>query len=274
MQLWQWLEESEQLLPHIESASLDARLLAEFVTGISLTRQHWDNPSLSESVLQTLNALRRRRQTGEPIAYLLGQQPFYSLDLTVNAHTLIPRPETEELVDQALAILPDTPAVIADLGTGSGAIALALARFRSDCRIIALDRSLQALQVAKQNAQRYGLEVGFVCADWLSPLALNGFDLIVSNPPYIDENDPHLGALTYEPQSALVSADGGYRDLYYLIEHSAAYLQPGGYLLLEHGNQQAEQLRKRAKEQGEWEAIITLRDYSGWERMTQMRRKG
>lgn len=191
--------------------------------------------------------LLQRRLAGEPVAYLLGRRGFWTLDLAVSPDTLIPRPETERLVELALERLPeDTPLRVADLGTGSGAIALALARERPQARVLATDMSAGALAVASGNARAHGLDnVAFREGSWHAPLAGERFDLIASNPPYIASGDPHLarGDLRFEPASALASGDDGLDDIRVIIEGAQAHLLPGGWLLLEHGWDQGGAIR-------------------------------
>ncbi len=191
--------------------------------------------------------LLQRRLAGEPVAYLLGRRGFWTLDLAVSPDTLIPRPETERLVELALERLPEnTPLRVADLGTGSGAIALALASERPQARVLATDMSAGALAVASGNARTHGLDnVAFREGSWHVPLAGERFDLIASNPPYIASGDPHLvrGDLRFEPASALASGDDGLDDIRVIIEGAQSHLLPGGWLLLEHGWDQGEAIR-------------------------------
>lgn len=272
MNLWQWLECAAAQLPEKESALLEARLFAERVLNIAPVRQRYRNPELTVPQIAQLNALLLRRARGEPFAYILGNQPFYHLDLKVSPAVLIPRPETEQLVDAALAKIPPQDCYrVIDLGTGSGAIALAIAAERPHCRVLAVDKSWDALRVAQENARHLQLaNVHFVLSDWLTAIADARADMIVSNPPYIDAHDEHLAALAYEPQIALVSPEHGYADLLHLIAHAGRCLRPNGWLLLEHGNQQAQKLRAFAAEQSGWQHIHSLRDYAGWERITCM----
>jgi release factor glutamine methyltransferase len=192
-------------------------------------------------------ALLQRRLVGEPVAYLLGHRGFWTLDLAVTPATLIPRPETERLVELALERLPpDRPVRVADLGTGSGAIALALASERPHAQVLATDLSAAALAVATANAARLGLgRVGFRQGAWFEPLAGERFDLIASNPPYIADSDPHLtrGDLRFEPATALASGHDGLDDIRTIIADAPAHLLPGGWLLLEHGWDQGKAIR-------------------------------
>ena len=192
-------------------------------------------------------ALVERRAQGEPVAYLTGTQGFWSLELAVTPATLIPRPETERLVELALERLPAGVAVrVADLGTGSGAIALAIARERPQAQVIATDASAAALEVARANAERNRVRnVQFRQGDWLAPLAGERFDLIASNPPYIADGDPHLSAgdLRFEPPTALSSGADGLDAIRVIVRDARAMLQPGGWLLLEHGWDQGDAVR-------------------------------
>lgn len=272
MRLQQWLCLAAEQLCQSETARFDAHLIAGIVTGYDSGKLRFADTPLKENTLEHLNRLLARRRAGEPMAYLIGTQPFYGLDLRVTRKTLIPRPETEQLVDAALAQLPAVPASIADPGTGSGAIALAVASRRPDCLVIASDTSLPALHVARDNAAELGItNVRFIHANWLGGFALQQFDLIVSNPPYIAPGDNCLPRLVYEPQNALVSAEDGYRDLKHLIGGAFPHLKRGGWLLVEHGATQGQQLRDYAAAQACWTSITTLRDYSGNERITLMR---
>lgn len=203
---------------------------------------HGDDP-LDPTVRERFGALVGRRQAGEPVAYLVGRRGFWTLDLAVTPATLIPRPETELLVEQALERLaPDRPVQVADLGTGSGAIALAIASERPLARVLATDRSEGALAVARRNAEATGLDgrVGFRCGDWFAPLAGERFHLIASNPPYIAEGDPHLGQgdLRHEPATALASGPDGLDAIRAIVACAPRHLLPGGWLLLEHGHDQ------------------------------------
>lgn len=192
-------------------------------------------------------ALLARRAAGEPVAYLTGTQGFWSLDLRVTPATLIPRPETERLVELSLARLPaDAPCRVADLGTGSGAIALAIARERPMAAVVATDASKAALAVAVANAQRNGIDnTWFRRGDWCEALGRERFDVIASNPPYIALGDPHLdqGDLRHEPPDALASGDDGLDAIRRIVRDAPAHLAPAGWLLLEHGWDQGQAVR-------------------------------
>jgi len=174
----------------------------------------------------------RRRRAGEPVAYILGRKEFYSLELSVNPAVLIPRPETELLVDLALEL---RPASVLDLGTGSGAVALAIKRHLPGARVVAVDASAAALVVARRNAVKLNLDVDSRHGQWFEPVAGERFDLIVSNPPYVAEGDPHLPGLQHEPAVALVSGPDGLNAIREITLAAGLFLQPGGWLLLEHG---------------------------------------
>lgn len=210
-------------------------------------------------------ALCERRAAGEPLAYLTGRQAFYGLELHVDARVLVPRPDTETLVDWALEILRSTtePAVL-DLGTGSGAIALALKHECPAARVSALDASPGALEVAACNALRLNLEVEFAAGSWLDGVS-SPYDLIVSNPPYIAVGDPHLPTLTHEPAQALVSGPDGLDDVRSIIGAAPASLLPGGWLLLEHGYDQATSVRALLAGAG-FTDVHSRRDLAGIER--------
>ncbi|MFX4312046.1 peptide chain release factor N(5)-glutamine methyltransferase, partial [Enterobacter sp. 63] len=211
-----------------------------------------------------------RRKTGEPVAHLVGEREFWSLPLYVSAATLIPRPDTECLVEQALARLPATRCCILDLGTGTGAIAMALASERPDCDVTAVDVMPDAVALAQRNQQRLGLSnVTVLQSSWFSALANRTFAMIVSNPPYIDEHDPHLaqGDVRFEPLTALVAANEGLADLDHIVSTSRQHLLPGGWLLVEHGWTQGEAVRALFTAAG-YTAVETCRDYGGNDRLT------
>ena len=216
-------------------------------------------------------ALIARREAGEPVAYLTGMQGFWTLDLEVSPATLIPRPETELLVELALArILVDAASRIADLGTGSGAIALAIAKERLQATVIATDASTAALEVARRNATRNGItNVEFREGDWLAPLAGETFDLIASNPPYIAEGDPHLdrGDLRFEPPTALSSGEDGLDAIRSIVRDAPARLAPGGWLLLEHGWDQGALVRALLEAAG-FIDVETAHDLEGRDRIS------
>lgn len=209
-------------------------------------------------------AALRRLASGEPLAHLTGWQPFHGLLLQVTPATLIPRPDTETLVDWALELLagmPGEPAV-ADLGTGSGAIALAIKAACPRARVTAVDFSAEALAVARANGERLGLPVDWRHGSWFQPLAGQRFDLVVSNPPYIAGDDPHLPALRHEPITALTPGGDGLADLTSLIDAAPQHLAPGGWLLLEHGWDQADAVAQQLLQRG-FTAVGLRRDLGG-----------
>jgi release factor glutamine methyltransferase len=233
---------------------LDAQLLLLHALGKAQTERAWllahDTDPLDDAVWIAYSQLLERRKAGEPVAYLVGEKEFHGLSLRVDARALVPRPDTETLVEWALQCLEgrEAPRVL-DLGTGSGAIALAIQYARRDAAITAVDASADALAVARANAQGLGLPVRFMQADWLAGADAD-YDLIVSNPPYIARGDPHLAALRHEPMSALVSGGDGLDDLRRIIDAAPAHLRDGGWLLLEHGHDQAGAVRRRLSQRG------------------------
>jgi release factor glutamine methyltransferase len=253
---------------------LDAELLLARATGFTRTQLlAADDRALPAAAAATFEAWITRRAGGEPYAYLTGERGFWTLDLAVTPDVLVPRPETELLVERCLAALPAGGARVADLGTGSGAIALALASERPRWTIIATDASPAALAVAAGNARRLGLaNVEFRHGSWCTALhASERFDAIVSNPPYIAGDDPALPALRFEPRAALVAGDDGYADLLAIADGAAAHLLPGGRLLLEHGAAQAARLRGELVARG-YARVVCHPDLAGRDRVTEASR--
>ena len=233
---------------------IDAQMLLLHVLGRAGADRAWllahDTDAIEPAAHAQFIALCQRRAAGEPVAYLTGRKEFYGLALQVDARVLDPRPDTETLVDWALHVIAQLPSPrIADLGTGSGAIALALQSQRPTAQVLAVDASEGALAVAQANAQRLGLPVRFQHGNWLDGIT-GLFDAIVSNPPYIPAHDPHLAALTHEPLQALASGADGLDDLRTLIAQAPEHLAPGGWLLLEHGHDQANAVRALLQAQG------------------------
>ena len=244
----------------------EARAEAEILLAHALGRDrswlyaHADEACDAQSRARFEELLEQRRR-GVPVAHLLGWREFWSLPLAVTADTLVPRPETECLVELALLrVAPGAPAEVLDLGTGSGAIVLALARERPQARLTAVDRDDRALDVAARNAQALGASrVEFLHGDWFAPVANRSFDLIVANPPYLAEDDPHLqrGDLRFEPRHALASGADGLDDLRAIIAQAPTHLRAGAWLLLEHGFEQGPAVRELLERSG-------LRDVASW----------
>jgi len=266
-----------QALRHALSAgleSLDAQLIVGHVLGRS---RAWliahDGDALSADDAQRIAALVARRAAGEPLAYLEGDKAFFGLNLRVTPDVLIPRPDTETLVTWALDVLPaDRPCRVADLGTGSGAIALSIATHRPLAEVWAVDFSAPALAVAQGNAQALGLgHVRFAQGSWLAPLAGQRFDLIVSNPPYIAEGDPHLPALRFEPITALTAGADGLSDLRQIVAAAGGHMHGNvrgcAHLLLEHGHDQAAAVGALLREAG-FTDVSTRFDFGGQARCT------
>lgn len=262
-------EAQRQLCLAAESTSQDeARLEAEILLAHSLNQTRtflrtWPERELSIEQSEQFQTLLKRRLHGEPIAYLIGERGFWDMDLRVTTDTLIPRPETETLVEQALQRIPaDAHWQIADLGTGSGAIALAIARERPHCQLLATDISAAALAVARDNAARLQVHnIHFVEGSWLAPLPDERFDIIVSNPPYVHPDDPHLqqGDLRFEPLSALQSGPDGLADIRRICDTARQHLRPGGWLLLEHGFDQGTAVYASLHERG-YQQLETVKD--------------
>jgi release factor glutamine methyltransferase len=249
-----------------------ARLDAQALLGHLLQRPRgWliahDDAGLTAVEAQAFEALAARRAAGEPLAYLVGEREFHGLRLAVDRATLVPRPETELLVDWAIECLrkvesESRPPQVLDLGTGSGAIALAVKRACPFAAVTAVDVSEAALAVARRNGEALGLEIDWLASDWCSALGERRFDLLLSNPPYVAEGDPHLDALAYEPALALVAGAQGLDALRHLADTAPRHLWPGGRLLLEHGHDQGEAVRRLLAEGG-FSAVETRLDLAG-----------
>ena len=255
-----------------ETAQLDAQLLLAHTLGVSTTYFFtWPEKAVSEESRQAFEDLLKRREKGEPIAYILGEQDFWSLSLETSPSTLIPRADTERLVEVALELMPSGASRIVDLGTGTGAIALALAKEWPASQVIGVDYQVEAVQLAERNAQRNSISnVAFRQSDWFSALIDEApFDLIVSNPPYIDPEDEHLsrGDVRFEPLTALIAEDHGLADIRNIIKQAVSYLSPLGWLMFEHGYDQGESVRKLFNEHGFVE-IATYQDLGGNDRVT------
>ncbi|WP_370294100.1 peptide chain release factor N(5)-glutamine methyltransferase [Thalassolituus sp.] len=260
----QWLTDARLVLADSESAALDAELLIRFVLQVNRAWLYtWPDRELSASQLNELTVLLERRRTGEPIAYITGVREFWSLPLAVSPSTLIPRADTETLIEWALELDLPARSRALDLGTGTGAIALALASERPRWSLSAVELNREAARLAGTNASNLGLDLNVLQGSWFEPVA-GTFDLIVSNPPYIDPQDKHLseGDVRFEPESALVASDHGLADLKLIIEQAPDYLEPGGWLLLEHGYDQAEQVCEYLRMRGFLE-VENRRDLGG-----------
>lgn len=231
---------------------------------------HDRDPLLPEQAAAFAVLFERRRQ-GEPIAYIVGEREFFSLNFKVTPDVLIPRPETELLVELALARLPaGLPRRVLDLGTGSGAVAIAVAHHRPEAEVLAVDRSAAALEIAQENAQRLGAgNLRLAQSDWYAALAEEKFDLIVSNPPYIAAADPHLaqGDLRFEPAAALAAGSDGLDDIRVIVQHAPAHLNSSGWLLFEHGYDQAEACRQLLIQAG-FSQVSSSNDLAGIARVT------
>jgi release factor glutamine methyltransferase len=260
------------ILTDESSAFFEVNLLLQHVLGVN---RAWlishENDVLSVEKETEFTALFSQRLAGEPIAYIVGQREFYGLNLKVTPDTLIPRPDTETLVEAALErIPPNRLLTVLDLGTGSGAIALAIAKNRPQTQVTAVDASSSALSIAQENAHLLQISnVQFLPSNWFESLAGKTFDMIVSNPPYIASADPHLsqGDLRFEPASALASGEDGLNDIRLIVQQATHYLNPNGWLMLEHGYNQADEVAKLLTE-AEFIAVQHVQDLAGIVRVT------
>ena len=255
-----------------EESVFEVQLLLQYALGVN---RAWliahEHDVLQPNIHVVFEALLNRRLAGEPIAYIMGGREFYGLDLLVTPDTLIPRPDTETLVEAALAKILDNPnQTILDLGTGTGAIALAVAKHRPKANVVAVDASPAALEVAKKNAATLAItNVRLMLSDWFDALLGERFDLIVSNPPYIEQNDVHLtqGDVRFEPISALASGADGLDDIRHIVADCLIYLKPQGWLMIEHGYNQADLVADLMAEAG-LVSIETIKDLGGNNRVT------
>ncbi|WP_323816053.1 peptide chain release factor N(5)-glutamine methyltransferase [Cellvibrio sp. NN19] len=268
-----------QLAPELESISDSARLDIELILCHILQKNRtwlftWPDKTLTAEQENVFNDFFARRKNGEPVAHIIGQREFWSLPLIVNNSTLIPRPDTELLVELTLELFaqdePETQRHCLDLGTGTGAIVLALASEKPHWNLLGVDQSADAVALAEQNRQHLGFEnVRIVQSNWFAQISTQLFDVIVSNPPYIDPQDPHLvqGDVRFEPRSALIADNHGLADIELIIRESKNYLSIDGWLLLEHGYDQGEAVRKLFAQNG-FEQVETRRDLGGNERVS------
>lgn len=260
-----------QLASCSESARLDAEVLMQFVLEKNRTFLYsWPDKLLDIETINTFTALVNQRKKGRPIAHIIGVREFWSLEFCVNDTTLIPRPDTEVLIEIALNLSLDHQAKVLDLGTGTGAIALSLAYERPNWQIVAVDKIDDAVTLARKNRDKFNLKnVNILASDWFSAVDNEKFQLIVSNPPYIDDVDEHLqqGDVRFEPLTALVAAENGFADLFFIANEAKKYLLNGGYLLMEHGYQQGNVLRQKLNQLG-YINVKTVPDYGGNDRCT------
>ena len=266
------LQKAEQIINSSESARLDAEILFCEVMQFNRSRIYSHPEQIVPDDKSTLfQSLIEQRQQGRPIAHLTGKKEFWSLELAINKDTLIPRPETELLVETALQMIPDdTIFNILDLGTGSGAIAIALASERPDCNIVATDINTNALMMAKKNATTHQLEnIQFYLSNWYQNIPSQEFDLIVSNPPYIRQDDEHLsqGDVRFEPELALVAGADGMQAINIILGNAKQYLASNAYLLIEHGYDQKQSVHE-AFLKYDFRQPKTFQDLSGQDRIT------
>ncbi len=260
-----------QELIHSESARLDVELLLAHVFDRDRTFLYtWPEKCLTEDQQLQFDALLSERLKGKPVAHLLGRREFWGLMFEVDASTLIPRPDTETLVEAALALELPVEAQVIDLGTGTGAIAMALASEKPSWKILAVDQSAEAVALAQRNQHSLNLSnVTVIASDWFQTVENTGYHLIVSNPPYIDAKDPHLieGDVRFEPLTALVAEDEGLADIRHILQKSKDYLLPQGWLLIEHGYRQGEAVHQLFSQFG-YQHIKTLQDFGYNDRVT------
>jgi release factor glutamine methyltransferase len=263
---------ANSLASHSDSPLLDAEVLLGFVLGKPRTYlRAWCDNTLTDQQITAFEALVQQRQQGTPIAYLTGTREFWSRDFTVTPDVLIPRHDTELLIELGLELIPKNQAVkIIDLGTGSGIIAVTLAAERPNAQVTAVDASLAALEIAKHNAQYHQLaNIEFYQSDWFANVPKLLFDLVISNPPYINPDDEHLqqGDVRFEPQSALIADNQGLSDIQIIADKARSYLTPQGHLLIEHGYNQAPQVQAIFNALA-YDKVQSYRDLSGQPRVT------
>ncbi|VFP83173.1 peptide chain release factor N(5)-glutamine methyltransferase [Candidatus Erwinia haradaeae] len=271
MKISDWMHTAKKQLVNSDKPKRDLEILLGMVTGKSRAwLMAYDDSTLTTCALMTLTNLVERRAIGEPMAYLIGEREFWSLPLKVTPDTMIPRPDTEIVVEQTLIRMTNASCSILDLGTGSGAIALAIASERKNCHVLGIDCIRSVIDLAKYNALKLGINnASFRLGRWFSTIQDQKFAIIVSNPPYIDISDLHLleGDLRFEPKSALISGNHGLADIALIIAEAGKHLIHGGWLLLEHGWQQGNIIRHMMRKYG-FVNIKTAQDYGGHERVT------
>ena len=257
--------QSTSASPRLDAELLLARALNTERTFLYAQPEGRVNPAQEKKFF----ALLSKRVSGYPMAYIMGEKEFWSMNLTVSPHTLIPRPETEVVVEQALLLIPlRTTMEILDLGTGTGAIALAIAKERPFCHVIATDISRDAIAIAQLNADKLDISnIEFIVGDWLKPVTDYEFDLIVSNPPYVASDDPHLTELTHEPKWALDAGEDGLSAVRKIVFGARNVIKYGGHLILEHGAGQADDITN-LYQANNWTNITGIKDYAGLPRVT------
>lgn len=264
------------LADHSPTAAIDAEVLLMWVLQCERAYLYtWPERLLTEPQQMQFEQSLDKRLQGFPVAYITGTREFWGLELSVSGSTLIPRPDTELLVELVLEKVDKKEASVLDLGTGTGAIALAIASEKNSWQVLGVDISEQALQVAERNSKRLHLAVNWQCSRWFDSIPNTLFDVIVSNPPYIDKDDPHLeeGDVRFEPRSALVAEQQGLSDLETIINQSKNHLVPHGHLFVEHGWQQGQAVRQRMREAG-LVNVETHQDLAGHERITSCMKAG
>lgn len=271
-----WAEAQHRLIKTLSLEGNEAKFEAQLLLqNVLIVNRAWllahESDALQDKIKADFESLLARRLLGEPIAYILGQREFFGLNLIVTPDTLIPRPDTETLVETALDKIPtDTPFTVLDLGTGTGAVALAIAEHRPEAQVTAIDASSGALDIAKRNANQLDLtQVDFRLSNWFSALEGERFNLIVSNPPYIEQHDIHLtqGDLRFEPMSALASGTDGLDDIRQIVDNCLLHLHPQGWLMLEHGYNQAHLVTDLMAQSGLID-ITTIKDLGANDRVT------
>ncbi len=268
------IHQGKRLLEHLPSPQFEAELLLAYL--LKRNRSYlvaFPEKELADDHIDQYLALLARRANGEPFAYITGEKEFFGLQFEVNQHTLIPRDDTEILIEEALKRIPitaDNHFSIVDLGTGSGAIAMMIKHERPQISVTAVDYYPNTLEIAKKNARNNGLDIHFIESHWFQRIPQKSFDMIVSNPPYIDPNDEHLDGdgVRFEPKQALIADQKGLADLFHIIDTAPLFFKStGGYLLLEHGYNQAEALQTKMKQSG-FKDITTIKDLGKNDRVT------